>query len=115
MGRTTGPLEPALGSLSARIDPLCGGRRLLECHRDAEALLVADQVVVVVGAGVELDPSDGAVEVPVLAGVVLADGGAGVVADVAGLVAGVEHRDGRGDLALADLAAVDVERGGSAL
>src|SRR5205085_10926724 len=54
-------------------------------------------------------------EVPGLAEVVVAVGGAGVIAEVAGLSPGVADRDGRGDGVLADLVAVDVEGGGPAL
>ena len=39
--------------------------KLLPGHGEVEALLRADEVVLVVGAGVELDPGDGAVELVV--------------------------------------------------
>ena len=47
--------------------------------------------------------------------VLVADAGAGVAADVGGLVAGEDHRNGCVDAAVADLVAVDVERDGRAL
>src|SRR3954468_21707386 len=89
--------------------------RLLDRRRDAEALLGRDEVVVVVETGVELHPADRAVEAAALRGVVLGDGRAGGVADVAGLVAGVRHRGGRLAAASADLVAVDVQDDVSAL
>src|SRR3954467_1820434 len=89
-------------------DPVPTLIALLDCHGDPEALLWGDQVVAVGECGVELDPFDLAVEGAVGASVVLADGGAGVEADVACLVGGVEHRHGRLDAAFADLVAVDV-------
>src|SRR5436190_18281349 len=87
---------------------------LLDGHRDAKASFVGDQVIVVVEAGIELHPLHAAREVARLAGVVLADRGAGVVADIAGLVGGVDHRHGASDPALANSVGVDVESGDAA-
>ena len=47
-------------------------------------------------------------------GVVVADAGAGVAADVGGLVTGEDHGDGGVEPTLADLVAVDVEGDGRA-
>src|SRR3954464_13498042 len=87
---------------------------LLDRGGDAHELVGGDEVVVVVVAGVELDPFHGAGEMARFRRVVVADGGAGVAADVAGLVAGVDHRDGGVDPSFAGLGAVDVERGDAA-
>src|SRR4051794_12677608 len=67
---------------------------LLDRGCDAESLFWADEVVVVIGVGVELHPLDLAVEVTAGSGVVLAHRCTGAGADVAGLVAGVDHRHG---------------------
>jgi hypothetical protein len=64
-----------------------GSRGLLTGHRDVPPLFGRDEVVVVVVAGVELDPVDGAGELALVRCVVVADGRSGVRADVAGLVA----------------------------
>src|SRR3954464_12342867 len=89
--------------------------RLLDRGGDADALLRGDQVVVVVEAGVELHPTHAAVEAARAAGVVVADGRAGVIAHVQVLVPGVDHRHRGLDTALANHRAVDVERDGAAL
>ncbi len=81
---------------------------LLHGGGDAQALLSADQVVIVVEADVELYPVHLAGEAAVLARVVLAYRGARVIAHVARLVAGVNHRNGRLDAAFPGLVAVDV-------
>ena len=73
---------------------LATGVWLLPGHGDAEAFVGVDEVVVVVGAEVELDPVDLAGEPAVLGGVVGGDGGAGLVADVGRLVGGEDHRLG---------------------
>src|SRR3954447_22093825 len=78
---------PSAAAMSAAAFSRVRDLRLLDRGGDAHALLRGDQVVVVVGAGVELNPAHAAVEAARAAGVVLADGGAGVKAHVAGLVA----------------------------
>jgi hypothetical protein len=50
-----------------------------------------------------------------LGGVAVADGGSCVEADVRGLIDREDHRHGRIHAALADLLAVEVQRGGAAL
>ena len=62
-----------------------------------------------------LHPIDLAGELVAGTGVVVTDGHSGVAAEVAGLVTGVDHRDGGLDAALADLPVVDVERDEAAL
>ena len=55
-------------------------RLVLACHRDLEAFVGGDQVVEVLGGGVDvdLDPFDGSGEAAGLGGVVVADGRRGV-------------------------------------
>src|SRR4051812_2249369 len=81
-----------------------GGARwgLLPGHGDAETFFGVDEVVVVVGAEIDLDPVDLAGEPAAVSGVVGRDGGAGFVADVGGLVGGEDHRLGSADTARAD-------------
>src|SRR4051795_6652576 len=106
---------PSAAAMSAAAFSRVLDLRLLDRGRDADALLRGDQVVVVVEAGVELYPAHAAVEAARAAGVVVTDGRAGVIAHVAGLVAGVDHRHRALDTALANHRAVDVERDGAAL
>src|SRR5688572_29597506 len=100
------PLRRSICGLLGRLWEIESWRRLLPCHGDAEALLRVDVVVVVVDADVELNPVDLAGEPARVRGVVAGDGGAGLVADVGGLVGGEDHRLGGLDPALADLRAV---------
>ena len=69
-----------------------GDVALLPGHRDADAFLRVDEVVVVVDADVELDPVDLSGEAAAIGGVVGGHGCAGLVADVGGLVGREDHR-----------------------
>src|SRR5215211_5948169 len=89
--------------------PWPGSWRLLSGHGDPEALLGADEVVVVVDVQVDLDPAHPAAEAAVLGAVVVADRGAAVAADVGGLIGGEQHRHGPLDPALTSLGAIDIE------
>src|SRR5262245_17506084 len=110
----------AIRAWAWRLTPACerlGGSRLLPRHRDAEALLRADQVVEVLGRLVDVDlhPVDAAGEPALPHGVVVAHGRGRVLAEVGRLVAGEDQRHGGRDRALADLLAVDVQPHGGAL
>ena len=65
--------------------------RLLPGHGDAEAFLGLDEVVVIVGADVELHPVDLPGEPTVSGRVVGCDGGARLLTDVSRLVGGEDH------------------------
>src|SRR4051794_1355548 len=84
---------------------------------ELESFLGADEVVEVVGGGVDvdLDPVDPSGELVVPGAVVLGDGCSGVAADVEGLVHGEEELVGALDAAPPDGLAVDVEGDGAAL
>ena len=83
--------------------------RLLAGHGDAKPFLGVDEVVVVVVAEVDLYPVDPAGEPAGRWGVVGGDGGAGLVADVGGLVGGEDHRLGDLHAAGADVVSVVVQ------
>ena len=102
--------------LSTRASP----RRAVRCvllprHRNLEALLRRDQVIVIILPQVELDPVDGAAETVAARAVVRRDGGAFVPADVAGFVAGEDHRYGHLQAAFTVFLAVHIERDVAAL
>src|SRR4051794_25737804 len=107
--------EPIANVPSGTQDMFGCDMALLDRHGDLQALLVRDQVIVVVEACVELNPLHLAGEVAGLAQVLLADRGARVVADIAGLIGRVQHRDGCLDAALGNLIAIYVEGDRAAL
>jgi hypothetical protein len=77
----------------------------------------ADQVILVGGCrvGVDLDPLDLACEPAALGCVAVRDRGAGVLADVGGLVDGEDHRHRGLDTSLADLLTVELLQPGGVL
>src|SRR6185437_16254849 len=97
--------------------PLTGAPRLLARQRDADSVLRRDEVVrVLSGAGNgDLDALDSAVEGVAARAVVRGNGGAAILADVAAVVGGEDHRLSHRDGAFADLLAVDKERDLAAL
>ena len=85
---------------------------LLARHRDADSILRRDEVVRVLG-GVgngELDALDPAVESVAARAVIRGDGRAAVLADIAAVVGGEDHRLSHRNSPFADLLAVDKER-----
>src|SRR5687767_14650543 len=86
-------------------------------HGDAHALLGGDQMVGILGivAEVDLDSINSSGERVVAGGVVVADRGCGVDADIEGLVQGEEKGDSGVDPPAAGLGAVEVEVDGAAL
>jgi hypothetical protein len=61
---------------------------------DPQAFLGGDEVVVVVGVQVDLDPAHPAADAAGLGPVVVADRGAAVAADIGGLITREDHRLG---------------------
>src|SRR5690242_9114377 len=84
---------------------------LLSRHRDAQALLRGDHVVLVLGSlvDVDLDPAHFPGELAVPGAIVVANGRGAVGSHVTRLVAGEQHRHGSLDPSLSDLLPVDVE------
>ena len=85
---------------------------LLPRHRDADGVLRRDHVIRVgrIVGDREQHALDLAVEGVALRAVLRGDRSAGVLADVAAVVGGEDHRQRGADLSLAGLLAVDVER-----
>ena len=88
---------------------------LLPGHGDLEVLFGWDEVAVVVVAGVESDPADLAVKGVVAGGVGGGDRGAGVAADVGGLVEAPQREWVRSMTTDPASLAVDVQGRGAAL
>src|SRR3954471_6437170 len=88
---------------------------LLDRHSDLQALLLGDQMIVIVEACIELNPLHLAGEVAGFAQVLLADRRPRVVADIAGLIGRVDHRHRALDAALGHLAPVYIQSYSAAL
>jgi len=84
--------------------------RLLLRHRNLEPLFRRDQVVVIVLLQVDLHPVDLTTKLVIARAVIRRDRGALILADVAGLIGGENHRYRHVDAALAVLLAVYIER-----
>src|ERR1700674_2155630 len=107
---------PALGAVWESAMP-GANFDLLPCHSDADSFLRRDEVIRALGrvADGELHSLHRPVKSIAARAVVLRDGGAAVLADVAAVVGGKDHCLRHRDSPFADLLAVDIERHLSAL
>src|ERR1700720_3753013 len=89
--------------------------RLLPRHRNREAFLRRDQVVAIVFLQIDLDPVDLAAELIAAWAIVWRDRRAALLTDIAGFIAGEDHRYRHIDPTFAVLLAIHEERNGAAL